>query len=547
MTSEQHGLKAHDDLATAPRRGAFQTADVKSGFLVFLIALPLCLGIALASGFPPVAGVLTAIVGGVLVSLLGSAPLTIKGPAAGLIVIALGAVQELGGGDLAVGYRRALAVGVVAAVVQIAFALCRVATVGIAMSPSVVHGMLAAIGIIIISKQAHVALGVKPESKETLGLIAEIPHSVASANPRVLLLGALGLLIMFGMPLIRARWARAVPAPLVVLAVTVPVALWFHVGVPHDYRFMTTTYHLGPEFLVRLPGTLLDAVAFPDFSVILSGTSLKYVVMFALIGTIESTLTVLAVDSMDPERRSSDLNRDLLALGGGNLVSALIGGLPMISEIVRSRANIDAGAASRGSNFFHGVFLLLFVALAPGLLQTIPLAVLAAMLVYTGTRLASPREFAHAREIGLDQLALFLTTMFVTLATDLLMGVAAGLALKIVLHLVRGVPPVAFLRPRAVAVRSGSVLNVRVPVAAVFTALLPLRRTVNGATKDDTGDGGVTEVVVDVTDATLVDHTFLSGLATMSREWRATLTLRGLDGLVPVSAHPRATRRRRRA
>ncbi|MFC3980447.1 SulP family inorganic anion transporter [Streptosporangium jomthongense] len=547
MTSEQHGLKAHDDLATAPRRGAFQTADVKSGFLVFLIALPLCLGIALASGFPPVAGVLTAIVGGVLVSLLGSAPLTIKGPAAGLIVIALGAVQELGGGDLAVGYRRALAVGVVAAVVQIAFALCRVATVGIAMSPSVVHGMLAAIGIIIISKQAHVALGVKPESKETLGLIAEIPHSVASANPRVLLLGALGLLIMFGMPLIRARWARAVPAPLVVLAVTVPVALWFHVGVPHDYRFMTTTYHLGPEFLVRLPGTLLDAVAFPDFSVILSGTSLKYVVMFALIGTIESTLTVLAVDSMDPERRSSDLNRDLLALGGGNLVSALIGGLPMISEIVRSRANIDAGAVSRGSNFFHGVFLLLFVALAPGLLQTIPLAVLAAMLVYTGTRLASPREFAHAREVGLDQLALFLTTMFVTLATDLLMGVAAGLALKIVLHLVRGVPPVAFLRPRAVAVRSGSVLNVRVPAAAVFTALLPLRRTVNGATKDDTGDGGVTEVVVDVTDATLVDHTFLSGLATMSREWRATLTLRGLDGLVPVSAHPQATRRRRRA
>ncbi|MEU1736402.1 SulP family inorganic anion transporter [Streptosporangium sp. NPDC020145] len=547
MTSEQHGLKAHDDLATAPRRGAFQTADVKSGFLVFLIALPLCLGIALASGFPPVAGVLTAIVGGVLVSLLGSAPLTIKGPAAGLIVIALGAVQELGGGDLAVGYRRALAVGVVAAVVQIAFALCRVATVGIAMSPSVVHGMLAAIGIIIISKQAHVALGVKPESKETLGLIAEIPHSVASANPRVLLLGVLGLLIMFGMPLIRARWARAVPAPLVVLAVTVPVALWFHVGVPHDYRFMTTTYHLGPEFLVRLPGTLLDAVAFPDFSVILSGTSLKYVVMFALIGTIESTLTVLAVDSMDPERRSSDLNRDLLALGGGNLVSALIGGLPMISEIVRSRANIDAGAVSRGSNFFHGVFLLLFVALAPGLLQTIPLAVLAAMLVYTGTRLASPREFAHAREVGLDQLALFLTTMFVTLATDLLMGVAAGLALKIVLHLVRGVPPVAFLRPRAVAVRSGSVLNVRVPAAAVFTALLPLRRTVNGATKDDTGDGGVTEVVVDVTDATLVDHTFLSGLATMSREWRATLTLRGLDGLVPVSAHPQATRRRRRA
>ncbi|GAA3093151.1 SulP family inorganic anion transporter [Streptosporangium carneum] len=517
---------------------------MKSGFLVFLIALPLCLGIALASGFPPVAGVLTAIIGGVLVSLLGSAALTIKGPAAGLIVIALGAVQELGGGDLAAGYRRALAVGVVAAIIQIVFALCRVATVGVAMSPSVVHGMLAAIGIIIISKQAHVALGVKPESKETLGLIAEIPHSLVTANPRILLLGALGLLIMFGMPLIRARWARAVPAPLVVLAVTVPVALWFHLGTPHDYRFMTGTYHLGPEFLVRLPGTLLDAVAFPDFSMILTGTSLKYVVMFALIGTIESTLTVLAVDSMDPRKRSSDLNRDLLALGGGNLVSAMLGGLPMISEIVRSKANIDAGATSRWSNFFHGVFLLLFVALLPGLLQAIPLAVLAAMLVYTGTRLASPREFVHAGEAGLDQLALFLTTLLVTLATDLLMGVAAGLALKIVLHLLRGVPVAAFVRPRAEATRTGSTLHVRVPGAAIFTALLPLRRTVDSA-----GGGGkdVTEVVVDVEDAVLVDHTFLAGLKTMAQEWHGTLTLRGLDQLTPVSAHPQATRRRRRA
>ncbi|MEV8635322.1 SulP family inorganic anion transporter [Streptosporangium sp. NPDC051023] len=552
MTPERQDLKtpdSPDDLSAAPR-SAFPKADVKSGFLVFLIALPLCLGIALASGFPPVAGVLTAIIGGILVSLLGSAPLTIKGPAAGLIVIALGAVQELGGGDLAAGYRRALAVGVVAAVIQIVFALCRVATVGIAMSPSVVHGMLAAIGVIIISKQAHVALGVKPQSKEPLGLIAEIPHSLVNANPRILMLGALGLLIMFGMPLIRARWARVVPAPLVVLAVTVPVALLFQLGTPHDYRFMTATYHLGPEFLVRLPGTLLDAVAFPDFSMIFTGTSLKYVVMFALIGTIESTLTVLAVDSMDPEKRSSDLNRDLLALGGGNLVSALLGGLPMISEIVRSKANIDAGATSRWSNFFHGTFLLLFVALLPGVLQTIPLAVLAAMLVYTGTRLASPREFIHAGEVGLDQLALFLTTLLVTLATDLLMGVAAGLALKIVLHLVRGVPPLAFLRPRADATRTGDVLHIRVPGAAIFTTLLPLRRTVNAASAAD-GAGGarqdVTEVVVDVEDAALVDHTFLSGLATMSREWHATLTLRGLDRLTPVSSHPQATRRRRRA
>ncbi|MET8340527.1 SulP family inorganic anion transporter [Streptosporangium canum] len=541
---EPHTPKIHDD-PPAARRPAFPGTDLRSGFLVFLIALPLCLGIALASGFPPIAGILTAIIGGMLVSLLGSARLTIKGPAAGLIVIALGSVQELGQGDLAAGYRRTLAVGVVAAGVQIILALCRTATAGVAMSPSVVHGMLAAIGIIIIAKQAHVVMGVKPRGERPFELLAEIPRSLAHANPRILLLGVLSLLILFGLPLVRARWARAVPAPLVVLAVSVPVGLWFDLHSPHDYRFLSTTYHLGPDYLVRLPGTLLDAVAFPDFSMVLTATSLKYVVMFALIGTVESTLTVLAVDSMDPRKRHSDLNRDLLALGGGNLVSALLGGLPMISEIVRSKANVDAGATSRWSNFFHGALLLLAVTLVPGVLQTIPMAVLAAMLVYTGTRLASPREFVHAGRVGLDQLALFLTTLLVTLATDLLIGVAAGLAVKSVLHWLRGVPVPVFFRPRAEVTRAGPVLHVRIPGAAVFTALLPLRRAVNSA--GDTG-AGITEVVIDVKDAAMVDHTFLAGIDAMSREWpTATLTFRGLDRFQPVSSHPQATRRRRRA
>ncbi|MGW4423395.1 SulP family inorganic anion transporter [Streptosporangium sp. NPDC004631] len=579
---------------------------MKSGFLVFLIALPLCLGIALASGFPPVAGVLTAIIGGVLVSPLGSAPLTIKGPAAGLIVIALGAVHELGAGDPVAGYRRTLAVGALAAIVQIVFALCRTATAGVAMSPSVVHGMLAAIGVIIIAKQVHVVLGVTPHAHEPLGLLAEIPHSLLNANPHILLLGIPALLLMFGLPMIRARWARAVPAPLVVLAVTVPAGLWLGLNTPHDYRFLSTLHHVGPEYLVRLPGTLLDAVAFPDFSMILTAASLKYVVMFALIGTVESTLTVLAVDAMAPRRRPSDLNRDLLALGGGNLVSSLLGGLPMISEIVRSKANIDAGATSRRSNLFHGAFLLLFVALAPGLLQAIPLAVLAAMLVYTGARLASPSQLVHARKVGPDQLALFLTTLILTLATDLLIGVAAGLVLKIVLHLLRGVPIPALLRPRTEVTRTGHVLHVRIPRAAIFTALLPLRRAINGANAnganangvngvngngvngngggignggpvgigaignggagpgtvhptngpagngvghsdgDDHGGVEITEVVIDVKDAAVVDHTFLAGLATMSQECSTPLTLSGLDDLRPISSHPQATRLRRR-
>ncbi|GGK03688.1 sulfate transporter [Pilimelia anulata] len=528
-----------------PRSGPFTLADLRAGFLVSLIALPLCLGIAVASGFPPVAGLVTAIVGGVLVTLLGSAPLTIKGPAAGLIVIALGAVQELGGGDPVAGYRRALAVGVVAAAVQIGLGLLRTASVGIALSPSVVHGMLAAIGVIIIAKQVHVLLGVKPASTDPLGLIAEIPASVGRANPGVLLLGVLSLALLFALPLIRARWARAVPAPLLVLAVTVPLGLWLHLATPHDYTLFGAAHHLGPEYLVRLPGSLADAVVFPDFSAITSATSIKYVVMFALIGSIESTLTVLAVDGMDPRRRTSDHNRDLVALGGGNLVAALLGGLPMISEIVRSRANIDAGATSRWANFWHGALLLGMIALIPGALQLIPLAALAAMLIYTGSRLASPREFRHAFRVGRDQLALFLTTLLVTLATDLLIGVAAGLALELVLHLARGVRPGALLRPRPRAHREGSALHLHLPGAATFAHLLPVRSAVRGA-RAGTGDG-ITEVVIDVQRAAVVDHTFLSRLDTLGREWSgATVTVRGLDTMVAASAHPAASRRRSR-
>lgn len=527
---------------SAPERSEASTAslfdDLRSGFLVFLIALPLCLGIALASGFPPVAGVLTAIIGGVLVSFLGQAELTIKGPAAGLIVIALGAVQELGQGDPVLGYKRALAVGVVAAGVQIAFALFRTASVGVAMSPSVVHGMLAAIGVIIISKQLHTVVGAVPEAKEPLELLAEIPHSIAHANPEVLLLGLLSLLILFGLPLLRSRWLSRVPAPLIVLLVTVPLGIYFDLGHHHVYRFWGERFEIGPEWLVTLPGSLRDAIVFPDFSMIWTAPSLKYVAMYALVGSIESTLSVIAVDGMTPERKPSNLNRDLLAVGVGNLVSAAIGGLPMISEIVRSKANVDAGARSRHANFFHGVFLLVFVALAPGLLHPIPLAALAAMLVYTGARLASPAELGHVMKIGSDQLLLFTTTLVVTLATDLLVGVATGLALKVILHWARGASPLALARTTIDRDDSEGEHRLTIRGAAAFPALLRVRRVVESVGPDRV------RVVIDLSEATLVDHTFLCGLEALAGELDGSLVIDGLDRMHPVSSHPHATRRR---
>ncbi|MEZ4246929.1 MAG: SulP family inorganic anion transporter [Polyangiales bacterium] len=520
--------------------------DVLSGFLVFLIALPLCLGIAMASGFPPVAGVLTAIVGGLLGPFLGSARLTIKGPAAGLIVIALGAVTELApDGDMTIGYRRALAVGVVAAAIQIVFALGRVAKLGWMAPPTVVHGMLAAIGVIIFAKQAHVVMGVTPEAKKPLALLAEIPWSVVRDNPEVLAIGAVSLVVLFGWPALvkRVKALAKVPPQLVVLLVAVPMGFAFRMDTPHEYSLFGREFHLGPEFLLSLPGNLLDAITLPDFSVVFSGPSLKYVVMFALVGSLESVLSTIAVDALDPERRPSNLDRDLLMAGIGNLASSAIGGLPMISEIVRSKANIDAGAKSGWSNFFHGLFLLVFVASIPGLLHFIPLAALAAMLVYTGTRLASPSEVVHAKQLGLDQLFLFGVTLVLTLAVDLLVGIAAGIVLKIALHAFRARSLTALFRATVKSERLDETLTVYVKGPATFLALLKARKALQPAF-----DPTVEHVVLDLSEATVVDHTFLERVYGLAAELpKADLQLRGHDRLQPVSEHPHAARRLVRA
>lgn len=211
----------------------------------------------------------------------------------------------------------------------------------------------------------------------------------------------------------------------------------------------------------------------------------------------------------------------------------------MISEIVRSKANVDAGAQSRWANFFHGLFLLVFVALAPGLLSEIPLAALAGMLVYTGAKLASPRELVHIKQIGPDQLLLFLTTLLVTLATDLLVGVAAGLMLKLILHRVRGATFRQLFRTQVERADNGPELRLELHGAAAFTSLLSVRKHLANL------DPEVQRVVIDVTDVAIVDHTFLSRIEELSNEWpSAELEIRGIEALMPHSAHPHSTRRR---
>jgi len=526
---------------------AYWKSDLLSGFLVFLIALPLCLGISLACGYPAIAGIFTAIIGGLLATFFSNSELTIKGPAAGLIVIAIGCVTEFGftgGRDPAAdfqAYRLALGVGVAAGVIQIFFGVFRAGILGEFFPSSAVHGLLASIGIIIIAKQFPITMGLGSEGTP-LELLAKIPQFIVGMNPIVGLIGAISLLIMFGYPLIKNPKLRMIPAPMVVLLVTVPLGIYFNLSQAHTYSFNGRDYLLGPSFLVAVPANMFSAVTFPDFSGVASAAGLKYIILFAFIGSLESLLSAKAIDQIDPWRRRTNHDRDLLAVGVANTAAALVGGLPMISEIVRSRANIDNGAKTRFANMFHGAFLLLFVALVPALINQIPLAALGAMLVFTGFRLASPQSFVHMYHVGREQLIIFVSTIVGVLATDLLVGIAIGIGVKVVIHIIHGAPLASLFRLKVDVLRGNQDgLRVAVKDSAVFSTWIGLKKRLERLK-------GEPVVILDLSDTFLVDHTVMQKLNEMESEFKETgsrLVIDGLEQHRKLSDHPTAARQKR--
>ncbi len=530
--------------------------DFLSGFLVFLIAMPLCLGIASASQYPPIAGIWTAVVGGILTGFISNSQLTIKGPAAGLIVIVSGAVLELGleaapagtdPKDLATlaryGYPLALGVGVTAGVVQILFGLLKAGKVGEMVPLTPVHGMLAAIGITIMAKQLFTMFGVPTPPGAPVDAILAIPHGLEHLNPTITTIGLISLGILIAFPYLKAYVPalKPVPGQVVVVLAAIPLGLAFGLG------DMLNDAGTAPKFLVNVPNVLDNPAAafrWPDFSGLATVTGIKYVVLFSLIGSIESMLSSQAVDMIDPWRRKTDQNRDLLAVGVANTLCSLLGALPMISEIVRSKANIDNGARTKQANQYHGLFLLAFVLLFPFVIRLIPTTALAAMLVFTGFRLASPREFVSTYKIGVEQLVVFVTTIAVTLCTDLLVGVVSGIVLKAVIHVINGAPLRTLFLMRAdieVAATEGDRRAVLVVKnAALFSNWLALRGAIlrNADGRD--------EVVLDLSQTRLVDHSTMEKLHELERSFGDLgkhLTVVGLEKLAPMSKHPLAARK----
>ena len=526
-------------------------SDLIAGFLVFLIALPLCLGIAMASGFPPMSGIISAVIGGVVVSRISGSFVTINGPAAGLIVVILSAVQSLGDGDAMAGYRYTLAAICVASLLQVLMGLFKAGKLNAYFPASVVHGMLAAIGVIIMAKQIHTLLGVKPSSSEIIDTLLEIPHSFAELNPDIAIIGFSGLAIMVIWSLFRNRWLKMIPAPLIVVAVGMALERYFDLDHEHVYMFMPDhpilphhEFTIGPKFLVSIPENILSSFYFPDFSKWATREFWAAVISICLVGSLETLLSATAVDKLDPWKRSSNLNRDLTAVGIGNLLASAVGGLPMIAEIVRSSANINNGARTSWSNFFHGSFLALFVVFFPKLIHEIPLASLAALLVYTGFRLASPKEFAKTMVIGKEQLLVFTTTLVAVLATDLLVGVFIGILLKLFIQLSRGVPLRELLKiSYDVRQEEQGVHRISIQGSAIFANFVGLKSELAGLPQGET-------IIFDVANVSYIDHTVMEFLDHFRNDYigrGGRCEIRGLDLLAPYSKHPLAARRHARA
>ena len=522
--------------------------DLVSGFLVFLIALPLCLAISVSSGYPPIAGIFTAIIGAIVTTFISNSELTIKGPAAGLIVIALGCINEFGGAGNPDAYRAALAVGVAAAVLQILFGMFRAGILAEFFPISVVQGMLAAIGVIIIIKQIPYALGIVGAKGSPLGMVQQIPQYIHDANPAIATIGIVSLIIMFVWPKVGKKLGplKLIPAPMIVLLVAVPMGMRFDLLHEHSYYLQGQEYQLSDQYLVDMPDRvfgMFDEVTYPEFSALGQLKAWKWVLMFFVIGSLESLLSAKAVDLLDPWRRKTNMDRDVIAIGAGNLCASLVGGLPMISEIVRSKANIDNGARTRFADMWHGFFLLICVAMIPTVLHQMPLAALAAMLVYTGFRLAHPTEFIHVYRIGKEQLAIFAATLIVVLATDLLIGVAAGIVLKMVIHLSNGVPIRSLFKPYLEVEdvdENTSMIFAR--QSAVFSNWIPFRRQI-----EDIGLVQHRNLIIDVSDTKLVDHSVMGKLQEMARDFEQeglTFEVRGLESLQPLADNAQAARKR---
>jgi len=439
--------------------------DLPAGLVVFLVALPLCLGISLASNAPLAAGIIAGIIGGLVVGALSGSSTSVTGPAAGLTAVVASQIAELGS------FQIFLVAVIVAGVLQIVFGLLKGGFLASFFPSSVVKGLLAAIGIIIILKQLPHLVGYDADpvgdtdfcQTDQKNTFTELPAAFRMFLPGAALIGLLsiGLLILWG----KISWLQKSPIPGPLIAVLFGTGLnLMLIQIGHPWAIVST--HLVQVPVAEGASGLMQLFAFPDFSALAKPAVYGAAVTLAVIASLETLLTIEAVDKIDPQQRKSPANRELLAQGAGNIVSGFLGGLPMTSVIVRSGANLNAGAQTKISTIFHGMLLLGCVALLPRWLNQIPLCALAAILIVTGYKLASPKIIGQMWKEGKYQFLPFAITIVSIVLTNLLTGILIGLGISLLFILYSN-----FRRPIHQVLEkhlSGNVMRIELPPQVSF-------------------------------------------------------------------------------
>ncbi len=408
--------------------------DLPASVVVFFVAVPLCLGIALASGAPLFAGIIAGIVGGMVVGFASDSPLGVSGPAAGLAVIVLTSISTLNGS-----FPAFLTAVFLAGIFQFILGLSKAGFIAYFFPSSVIKGMLTGIGLLIILKQFPHALGWDKDAfgdteffqADGQNTFSEIVSAINFITPGAVLIGIVSLVILVLWDKVlstKSKIFNIINGPLVVVGVGI---LFFNL-----YKSEILDFRLNSNQVVAVPvpdsfSSFLSQFTFPDFSVLSNFEVWKIAVVIAIVASLETLLCVEATDNLDPDKRITPTNRELKAQGLGNVVSGLIGGLPITQVIVRSTANISFGAKTKLSAILHGLFLLISALTIAGVLNMIPLASLAAILLMVGYKLAKPSLFKEMYKLGWEQFVPFAITVVAILATDLLKGITAGLLMGV--------------------------------------------------------------------------------------------------------------------
>ncbi|MGK0388838.1 MAG: MFS superfamily sulfate permease-like transporter [Maribacter sp.] len=521
------------------------TAHWRSDFLaaisVSLVALPLGLGVAAASGAPPIAGLISAIIGGIVATPFRGSHLAINGPAAGLIAVILSASYSLNdGSDQTLNY--VLAAICIAGLIQVLLGVLKLGRIAEIIPSSVIQGVMVAIGIIIFSTQIHVAMGTKPVGKNTIDLLKEIFTQIPNIHPIIFGISIIGVIILVVIPKIQSRLLHYFPASLWVLVMSVIVAYVFNFFEPHSIDIAGRAYYVGPQQLISIPDDLRDAIMHPNFSRINDYKFWLAVLSISLIASIQTLAMAKAVDKLDPYKRKSNLNKDLIGVGLATAISGAIGGLPIITVIVRSTVNVNNNAKTKWSNFYHGILIIIFLFLLAPFIQKIPLAALAAILVYIGFRLASPSVFKKIYDMGVEQLIFMVVTIGITLYSDLLWGILGGSLFTLLVHILLSRMPVGeffkktFSNNTNVSITKEGNYNLNVEGIASFITIPridKLTKTIPAGTN----------VTIDLSKTRLVGMTFMEYLVDylkMHEDTGGSITITGLNSHVSSSPHNRA-------